>query len=292
MLLLSEQEKVSLSSLLSRAKQSQSVVSAKTGNSIWLNSKLNAFLDIVKEETSKHRSVVVFSQWVPILHHAAKAVDELLNLEARVFDGSLCMKKRNDVLEWFRGAATNAKNAKASAAFSASTPNSFFVRKSTAEDSIPQPLLSGGISSEKRRADKGVVLFVSLKAGGTGLNLVEASVCILMDPWWNPAVEDQAIQRIFRIGQRDSVNVYRLITEGTVEERMLELHQKKRKDSKDIARADQDESGLGSEEDLVVGEEGEEEESKHGAAGGKMSMEDLKQLFKPYKQSSNLEEGS
>jgi SNF2 family DNA or RNA helicase len=73
------------------------------------------------------------------------------------------------------------------------------------------------------------VFFISLKAGGTGLNLVEASYCFLLDPWWNPAVEDQAMSRLHRIGQKKSVNVYRFITKGSIEEKVLEL-QKVKKD--------------------------------------------------------------
>ena len=69
---------------------------------------------------------------------------------------------------------------------------------------------------------------VSLKAGGTGLNLTAASYVVLLDPWWNPAVEDQAADRAHRIGQRSAVTVYRLYVRGTVEEKVLALHERKR----------------------------------------------------------------
>jgi superfamily II DNA or RNA helicase len=72
------------------------------------------------------------------------------------------------------------------------------------------------------------VMLVSLKAGGTGLNLTSADNVFLLDPWWNPAVEDQAADRTHRIGQERPVIVHRLITENTVEERMIELQQRKR----------------------------------------------------------------
>jgi SNF2 family DNA or RNA helicase len=71
------------------------------------------------------------------------------------------------------------------------------------------------------------ILLVSLKAGGTGLNLTAADTVIHYDPWWNPAVEAQATDRAHRIGQAQPVTVYRLICEGTVEERMLALQAKK-----------------------------------------------------------------
>ncbi len=72
------------------------------------------------------------------------------------------------------------------------------------------------------------LFLISLKAGGTGLNLTAADYVFHLDPWWNPAVEDQATDRAHRIGQTKTVNVYRLIAKGTVEEKILELSAKKR----------------------------------------------------------------
>lgn len=72
------------------------------------------------------------------------------------------------------------------------------------------------------------VFLISLKAGGTGLNLTRADTVILYDPWWNPAVENQAIDRAHRIGQDKPVFVYRMITEQTVEEKILELQRRKK----------------------------------------------------------------
>jgi len=72
------------------------------------------------------------------------------------------------------------------------------------------------------------VLLISLKAGGTGLNLTAADHIFLLDPWWNPAVEDQAADRAHRIGQDQPVMVYRLVAADTVEERILALQQRKR----------------------------------------------------------------
>lgn len=67
------------------------------------------------------------------------------------------------------------------------------------------------------------VFLISLKAGGTGLNLTSASVVIHFDPWWNPAVQDQASDRAHRIGQKNFVNVIKLISKGTIEERIVNL---------------------------------------------------------------------
>ncbi len=72
------------------------------------------------------------------------------------------------------------------------------------------------------------VLLISLKAGGTGLNLTAADHVFLLDPWWNPAVEDQAADRTHRIGQERPVMIYRLVASDTVEERILTLQQSKR----------------------------------------------------------------
>jgi superfamily II DNA or RNA helicase len=71
------------------------------------------------------------------------------------------------------------------------------------------------------------VFLISLKAGGTGLNLTSADNVIIFDPWWNPSVENQAVDRAHRMGQTKSVNVYRLMTKGTIEEKILKLQEKK-----------------------------------------------------------------
>ena len=71
------------------------------------------------------------------------------------------------------------------------------------------------------------VFLISLKAGGTGLNLTEASYVYLVDPWWNPAVENQAIDRCYRIGQKKNVVAVRLICPDTVEEKIMKLQQSK-----------------------------------------------------------------
>jgi SNF2 family DNA or RNA helicase len=72
------------------------------------------------------------------------------------------------------------------------------------------------------------LFLISLKAGGVGLNLTAADTVIHYDPWWNPAVEDQATDRAHRIGQRKKVFVHRLVTLGTIEEKMEVLKEKKR----------------------------------------------------------------
>ncbi|MEA1050555.1 DEAD/DEAH box helicase [Lamprobacter modestohalophilus] len=95
--------------------------------------------------------------------------------------------------------------------------------------------LDGSTPEPKRRAavtafqsGDGELFLISLRAGGAGLNLTAADYVIHMDPWWNPAVEDQASDRAHRIGQQRPVTIYRLVAKGTIEERILQLHANKR----------------------------------------------------------------
>jgi superfamily II DNA or RNA helicase len=83
-------------------------------------------------------------------------------------------------------------------------------------------------SVEAFQNGEGNLFLISLKAGGTGLNLTAADYVLHMDPWWNPAVEDQASDRAHRLGQLRPVTIYRFITRGTIEEKILELHATKR----------------------------------------------------------------
>jgi superfamily II DNA or RNA helicase len=98
------------------------------------------------------------------------------------------------------------------------------------------------------------VFLISLKAGGTGLNLASAETVIIFDPWWNPSVENQAIDRAHRIGQTKTLNVYRLLTIGTIEEKIQALKEKKQQLF-----------------DAVVGESGD--------LFKKLTWDDVRQLF-------------
>lgn len=82
------------------------------------------------------------------------------------------------------------------------------------------------------------VFLISLKAGGTGLNLTEADYVYLVDPWWNPAVENQAIDRCYRIGQKKNVVAVRLITPNTIEEKILQLQASKKELADDLIKTD------------------------------------------------------
>ena len=82
--------------------------------------------------------------------------------------------------------------------------------------------------AERFNAGEGEIFLISLKAGGTGLNLTGADVVIHYDPWWNPAAEEQATDRVYRIGQSKNVDVIRLVTHETIEEQVIELCKKKK----------------------------------------------------------------
>lgn len=94
------------------------------------------------------------------------------------------------------------------------------------------------------------LFLISLKAGGVGLNLTAADYVIHMDPWWNPAVEDQASDRVHRIGQKRPVTIYRIIAENTIEEKIVKMHHNKR-DLADRLLANTDQSAKISSEELM-----------------------------------------
>ncbi|SKB68017.1 DEAD/DEAH box helicase [Daejeonella lutea] len=103
------------------------------------------------------------------------------------------------------------------------------------DQNIPFAYLDGATSKRGEvvrefQANKDIKLFlISIKAGGVGLNLTEADYVFILDPWWNPAVEQQAIDRTHRIGQNKNVFIYKFITKDTVEEKILALQNRKRK---------------------------------------------------------------
>ncbi|NLT71147.1 MAG: DEAD/DEAH box helicase [Verrucomicrobiaceae bacterium] len=109
------------------------------------------------------------------------------------------------------------------------------IRAELDEKGIVYQYLDGSTPTKKRKEavdafqrGEGNVFLISLKAGGFGLNLTAADYVIHMDPWWNPATEDQASDRAHRIGQTRPVTIYRFITKGTIEEKIVSLHHQKR----------------------------------------------------------------
>lgn len=117
------------------------------------------------------------------------------------------------------------------------------------EENIPYSYLDGKTSAKDRvklveefNTNNNKVFLISLKAGGTGLNLTSANIVVHFDPWWNPAVEDQASDRAHRIGQKNVVNVIKLIAKDTAEERVINLQETKKELIEDVINGNLDNS--------------------------------------------------
>ena len=120
-------------------------------------------------------------------------------------------------------------------------------------------MFTGSTSKEARerlvrrfQAGGGDVFLISLKAGGVGLNLTSADVVIHYDPWWNTAAQDQATDRAHRIGQRHDVSVFKLIVEGTIEERILKMQEAKRDLAESVLAGEGVKSALLTREDILA----------------------------------------
>jgi SNF2 family DNA or RNA helicase len=131
------------------------------------------------------------------------------------------------------------------------------IREYLDEKKIQYQYLDGSTPAKERKkrvdafqSGQGDAFLISLKAGGTGLNLTAADYVIHMDPWWNPAVEDQASDRAHRIGQQRPVTIYRLVAKDTIEQKIVNLHQHKR-DLADSLLEGTDISGKISTDDLL-----------------------------------------
>jgi SNF2 family DNA or RNA helicase len=131
------------------------------------------------------------------------------------------------------------------------------VRELLDNKGIAYQYLDGTTSLPKRRkavnafqSGQGDLFLISLKAGGAGLNLTAADYVVHMDPWWNPAVENQASDRAHRMGQKRPVTIYRLIAKDTIEDKIVALHKHKR-DLADSLLADGDVSGKMSIRDML-----------------------------------------
>lgn len=171
------------------------------------STKLKKLFEYVQEDMKQENHVVVFSQWIGYLKIISKLFT-LHNIPNKTYEGSLTFNDRKAILNWFnihRGKVYH--------------PGVGFVEP---KEKIPVESFGGK------------VLLCSLKAGGVGLNLTVASKLYLMDMWWNPAIEDQAYQRVHRIGQLKDVHIYKFVIEKTVEKRILELHETKNTTANEI----------------------------------------------------------
>lgn len=190
---------------LKTLKQNSSLVellNRMTKKDFVYSTKLRRLLQCVQEDMEKNIHVVVFSQWTRYL----KIIERLFvlhNIDHKIYDGSLSFNDRRNVLEWF-----NIHDGKIYC------PGVGFVEPT-------EPL------KFQDEQTGGKVLLCSLKAGGVGLNLTVASKLYLLDLWWNPAIEEQAIQRVHRIGQLKDVEIVKFVMAKTIEERILEIHDSK-----------------------------------------------------------------
>ena len=139
------------------------------------------------------------------------------------------------------------------------------IKKSFEKNDIEYIYLDGSTNAKQRislvnefnESKKKLVFLISLKAGGTGLNLTSADIVIHFDPWWNPSIEEQATDRTHRIGQKNVVQVFKLVAEGTIEEKILKLQDEKKSLINDVMN----------------------EDYKSGNVLGTLSEEEIKQLL-------------
>ena len=139
------------------------------------------------------------------------------------------------------------------------------IKKSFEKNDIEYIYLDGNTNAKQRislvnefnESKKKLVFLISLKAGGTGLNLTSADIVIHFDPWWNPSIEEQATDRTHRIGQKNVVQVFKLVAEGTIEEKILKLQDEKKSLINDVMN----------------------EDYKSGNVLGTLSEEEIKQLL-------------
>lgn len=139
------------------------------------------------------------------------------------------------------------------------------IKKTLNENKINYYYLDGSTKAQERIKLVNVlivgmnvsVFLISLKAGGTGLNLTSADMVIHFDPWWNPAIEDQATDRAHRFGQKSNVEVIKLIAKGTIEEKILKLQEDKKEVIGEIMNGDY----------------------KDGSLLGTLSEDEIKELF-------------
>jgi len=131
------------------------------------------------------------------------------------------------------------------------------IKEALSAEEISYQYLDGSTPMHERQSavkafqsGTGDLFLISLKAGGTGLNLTAADYVIILDPWWNPAVEDQAADRAHRMGQQRPVTVYRLIMKNTIEEKIVALHKSKKDLATDLLSGS-DMSGKITEDDLI-----------------------------------------
>lgn len=187
---------------------------------------------------------------------------KLMRLRQICCDPSLCFEDFNDVsakletcMEIVRGAIDSGHKI---LLFSQFTTMLGIIAKRLAKEEISYYMLTGNVPKEERikqaeafNNDDTKVFLISLKAGGTGLNLTGADIVIHYDPWWNVAVQNQATDRAHRIGQLRKVNVYKLIVRNSIEEKILKLQEGKERLASQVVSEEVSGFGTFTKEDLL-----------------------------------------
>ncbi|MEL6590673.1 MAG: DEAD/DEAH box helicase, partial [Bacteroidota bacterium] len=188
----------------------------------WKKNKLNILTGL-----QKLRQIAIHPQMID--KEAYKLEDSGKYIEVKRLLKQVISKKRSKVL-----------------IFSQFVKMLHLLRDDLKEEGITYNYLDGSTKNRQEQVDTFQndpsiqVFLISLKAGGVGLNLTAADYVFILDPWWNPAAENQAIDRSHRIGQKRTVFYYKFITEGTIEEKILNLQQRKAQLSDDIISVEED----------------------------------------------------
>jgi len=215
-----------------------------------LSSKLRVLLDYIARDLRLGRRVIVFSQFVSFLEIISR-VFICKKIPFKMLHGGHTPVQREAAVDWLINADIANENYSDTRWLDEISP-------------CPAPLEEGEEEDAKiEPANQGRVFLVSLKAGGVGLNLVAANVVYLTDLWWNPSVEEQAFQRVHRLGQSRKVYTYKFVCNDTIDERILDLQATKSDMTNDVLG---DTAGV-----------------RSGTAGAnkKLTLEDIRQLFKP-----------
>lgn len=200
------------------------------------------YVDMTKEQKGIYKnSIKKFKKEVENMNNSISILALLTKLREIALDPYLIDKnykgesgKVNEVIDIIK---TSVKEKKKILVFSQFTAMLDILKTKLDDSKVKYYYLDGSTKAEERiklcdefnKKKRTKVFFISLKAGGTGLNLTSAERVIHFDPWWNPAVENQATDRAHRIGQQNEVDVIKVISKGTIEEKILKLKEEKNK---------------------------------------------------------------
>jgi len=208
------------------------------------SAKLELCMELIHNLIEGEHRALIFSQFTTMLDHIKERLDQD-EIPYYEITGATPKEKRLELVHAFNQAQSILPHQEESAYGAEDEENRDSMQ---AEDAADENSLTGSDSKENRPA---AVFLISLKAGGTGLNLTGADVVIHYDPWWNLAAQNQATDRSYRIGQKKMVTVYRLIAKGTIEEGILDLQKSKNRLAENILGAEDVSSANLSREDLL-----------------------------------------